>query len=752
MPPKLDGESTKEDYDKLVQPHITAKEMCFLRLQSLYQISKNVRDKPELTNEFNVRCTEMSSWREKFEHSILNITVLKKKFFPDYVPSYKEIASFDEIYFFIRSVADSLNKNNTTNNTQSSDAVSACVKPRLPKLEIFPFDSRLESWPTFRDTYSRLIHNNKDIANIEKFYYLLSAVSGYALTIVKSMPVTSDNYEIVWSALVKRYENKRALATTYLDNIFKFKPLVNESVTGLNSFLQTFQENIKALQLLDITDLSGFMLFYVALRNLDSVTRRELERELEQDEIPTVSDLIIFIEKQVRVLEMSMSATNSTTTRSVTYSKSQSKVNDPYNSNNSNLRRTRPSLSSAVVNTNHSVKSNKSIECLYCKKMHSIYRCIDYNDLTPMQRLDKIKQMNLCENCLREHVVDDCPSKVRCTICKKKHHHTLHIDSVASSNPSAVTLTCSADLTVLLGTAVIHVADCWGQYQPVRAIIDSGAMSSYITQDCIKRLGLSRRKCNFKPSGLGGNPVREYGLSTCKIKPLHGTGPILSTDAVIVSAITGNLPTVHLPQRTVVEFQHLTLADPYFYKPAPVELLIASDLFPYIYNGDKIFSRYQGMPVAMGSIFGYIILGQVELNHTDTVRDGELPADSSRSGTFCGLSINLDQIMHSFWEVENMPTDTPLRSPEEELAESLFLKDYRRDDSGRYVVKYPFRPSVELGDSSQMATRRFHNLELKLKRDPELKVQSLRWGDGLLKIFPHVKWQLVDFIETETRS
>lgn len=290
MPPKHDAKipETAEEYDKLVQPHNTTKEMCFLRLQALYQVSKNVRDKPELLSEFNARFGELQSWRDKFEHSILNITLLKKRFYPDYVPSYKEVESFDEIYYFIRGVASSMSIDVKQNRVEVKSEGS-CVKPRLPKLELFPFDSKIENWPTFFDTFTSLIHNNKQIASIEKFYYLLSAVSGSALTIVKSMPVTSDNYEIVWNALVKRYDNKRALATTYLDKLFSFKPLQSESISGLNVFLQTFQENIKALQLLDIKDLSGFLLFYVALRNLDPITRRELEREVgqNQNDLPT---------------------------------------------------------------------------------------------------------------------------------------------------------------------------------------------------------------------------------------------------------------------------------------------------------------------------------------------------------------------------------------------------------------------------------------------------------------------------------
>lgn len=53
---------------------------------------------------------------------------------------------------------------------------------------------------------------------------------------------------------MERYENKRVFATSYLDRLFQFKPMSVESTVGLNYLLQTFQERVKALILLNITD------------------------------------------------------------------------------------------------------------------------------------------------------------------------------------------------------------------------------------------------------------------------------------------------------------------------------------------------------------------------------------------------------------------------------------------------------------------------------------------------------------------
>lgn len=699
--------------DPLLEPHITAKEVCWLRVQSLLELSKGV-DNPACAAEFKARLQDLPSLREKYEKSVSVIYAANKRQDPSYVPSYSEITSFDDMYYQIRSVADGL-------SVQTNEKKCSGAKPKLPKLEIFPFDSNLDSWSTFRDTFSSLVHNNTDIGNIEKFYYLLSSVSGAALSIVKSLPVTADNYPLVWNSLVKRYDNKRALATYYLDKLFGFKPLQNESAAGLNTFLQTYQESVNALKNLHISDLSSFMLFYMSIRNLDGTTRREFEQTKKPGEIPTYEEIMTFVDHHVRVLEMSDS-TLATGKATVNPKTTQFKVTTPTAPKATSPPQRYANKAKTFLAASASATEDqpcKYSECVICKKSHSIYRCEVFKDLSPEQRLDKVRQLNLCENCLKTHKDNStCPSKFSCTVCKSRHHHMVHIDNlkpncsqIPSGKPDpSIALTCSSNSTVLLGTAIIHVADSWGQYQPVRCIIDSGAMTSYITQDCAKRLGLTRRKCNFETVGLGGKSVQNHGLATCSIKPRDRSGPVLSTDAVIVTNIAGNLPTMPLSNEIKHKYRNLLLADPLFYKPAPIDMLLAADLFPYIYDGQKVDPHEKGMPVAMNSIFGYVISGQTVLDK------------SADNASFCAFSMNLDQVIQSFWEVENIPSDRP-KNPDDVMAEELFAKEHSRDDTGKFTVKYPFGPSCELGESRLQAERRLNNLESKLERDSELKTE-----------------------------
>nr|CAI5827773.1 unnamed protein product [Callosobruchus analis] len=229
-------------------------------------------------------------------------------------------------------------------------------------------------------------------------------------------------------------------------------------------------------------------------------------------------------------------------------------------------------------------------------------------------------------------------------------------------------------------------------------------MSSYITNACAQRLRLARKKCSFEPLGLGGNPVQDFGLVTCSIKPRNSLGPVLKTEAVVVSQITGNLPNITLSGKIVDEFRNLHLADPFYHTAA-----------------SNILPRVPGLPVAMHSIFGYVITGQTVINTND-----------QRQSTTCNLlayDSSIDKVIKSFWETENISCDLS-KNPEDVYVEQKFSKEHSRDSTGRYVVSYPFKPNFELGYE-------LNTLTYGIASSPYLSIKVLhQLSDDYMKKYP----------------
>ncbi|XP_061718193.1 uncharacterized protein LOC133525819 [Cydia pomonella] len=154
--------------------------------------------------------------------------------------------------------------------------------------------------------------------------------------------------------------------------------------------------------------------------------------------------------------------------------------------------------------------------------------------------------------------------------------------------------------------------------------------------------------------------------------------------------------------------QGLALADPEFHKPQPVDMILGEDILMDIIR-DGIVRGKPGTPTAINSVFGYLLGGKV--NFTPNV---------STPRHACFTSFDNDNLQ-KFWELESVP-EMRSYTPEEKLCESFFQKTHTRDETGRYVVALPFKPDAPpLGESRQIALARFHKLEYRLERNPQLK-------------------------------
>jgi len=150
----------------------------------------------------------------------------------------------------------------------------------LPKIQLPKFDGSLLQWRSFRDIYVSLVHDNTGIGDAKRFHYLISCLSGSALDLIKSVPLSAANYKVAWDALSSRFDNKRMLASAHLDKLFEFKPMVQESISSLMAFINTFQENVSVIKSLGVDNLSSFLLFYIGSRVLPPTTLQLFESSI----------------------------------------------------------------------------------------------------------------------------------------------------------------------------------------------------------------------------------------------------------------------------------------------------------------------------------------------------------------------------------------------------------------------------------------------------------------------------------------
>lgn len=693
-----------------------------------------IDDSPETLSEFRVRCERLNAHYDSFERYQSDIAKLYVQLKETELLTELQTLnkSTDEKYFYILAVKEKFSPS-VVKSEHSTDRPGSSSAIKLPKINLPVFEGTLKDWPQFKDLFLALVHENVSLSPIEKFHFLLSSTKGEPNLLVKSLPLCSNNYELVWTQLNERYDNKRLLATQYIDEILNLTPIHFESPKPLRHMLDVLNENTAALKQMDIPDsLADFIILHLVLKNVDKHTRQLFERKFSDKEYPSLSDFSEFLRDHCKALE----AAGDTRLKQLNKPIVKAPVKPTYQTTSSLVKR------SLHANTQDHSSVTPSC-CLFCSQNHPIYQCTGYLKLSPTQRRDFIKSKEACFNCLSaSHMLSKCKSTRSCFKCKRYHHTSLHEDNftskhmtlasppteINSSNlvntpESTSALTCTTYIsktshpsptTTLLGTALVSIKDSTGRFQLVRSLIDAGSQSSFITEECVSRLCLSRQKHKQQILGLSETSISSNkGSVLCLIKPRLQTHPILQTTAIILNRITSSLPSVTLNQEVKEYFKGWDLADPEFNVPGKVEFLIGADLFPELFEGGRSETP-QGIPTAFRTIFGWLLIGETSL-----------PSPSIQP-----VSVNLAIFNHQtlesslkgFWEIEEPPASKRL-SPEDEICESIYSSTVKRQPSGRFVVNLPFRnKSPDLGESYEKARGCLFSLERKFEKSPELRM------------------------------
>lgn len=350
---------------------------------------------------------------------------------------------------------------------------------KLPTISLPKFDGNYIDWLEFKDTFESMINNNNAIPPINKFHYLRSSLGGSASLVIKSIEFSARNYGTAWDLLCQRYNNVNILMNNHLKALFSIESMVKESYKAIRYIIDHVSKHLRALENLgQPTDKWDALIIYMVSTKLDVNTSRKWEEfKCDSKELPSLNDFHSFLRGRADVLETAYS-----NTRDV----------KPYNNN----RFTQQTKSFVV---------SKQNTCVVCHDTHFLYQCPKFKQMSIADRLNEIKNKQLCNNCFRGgHSAAQCQLRGLCRICRKKHNTLLHTGSQATeetynNTPSTSSLHVSLSAVptgqVLLCTALIEVVDNNNTYT-ARALLDMGSQSSFITSAFKERIGLSCQNTN----------------------------------------------------------------------------------------------------------------------------------------------------------------------------------------------------------------------------------------------------------------
>ncbi|XP_074107213.1 uncharacterized protein LOC141532660 [Cotesia typhae] len=234
------------------------------------------------------------------------------------------------------------------------------------------------------------------------------------------------------------------------------------------------------------------------------------------------------------------------------------------------------------------------------------------------------------------------------------------------------------------------------------------------TLQLVHSLNLTRTRSQLSVIGIGNAKAgRTKGCVELTLRSQHSS-KTLNLHAHVLRGLTIQLPSVSIPHNQLTQLQHLTLADPEFCTPGPINIIIGADYYGQVITGGLIQLEFPGL-IAQHTLFEWIILGPTQ-HHTHQSRRSFQAATIQQD-------VNLQDILTRFWvQEEIITTHQPQLTPDEEACEAHFARTHSRDSSGRYMVRLPvISPVHKLGDSFKAAYQCLRHLMHRLSKDPQLK-------------------------------
>ncbi|GFT72664.1 integrase catalytic domain-containing protein [Trichonephila clavipes] len=156
----------------------------------------------------------------------------------------------------------------------------------------------------------------------------------------------------------------------------------------------------------------------------------------------------------------------------------------------------------------------------------------------------------------------------------------------------------------------------------------------------------------------------------------------------------------------------IELADSNFHMPGQIDILIRSELFFEILNPKQHYLQ-EGNVILQNTKFGYL----------DT---GSLPQSQQQANCCLISEPSLDITVKKLFELESLPDDSKeiTKSEEEIYCEEHFVSTYKRDKTGRLIVRLPIKKNAEtlLGYSKENAVKR---LNVETSADAPVKTYKL---------------------------
>lgn len=628
--------------------------------------------------------------------------------------------------------AHSSSRNNR--DVDNRDLRNIMNEVKFEKIRIASFDGQYQKWPQFKRIFETYFHNT-NASNSAKMVHLLNHLEGEPQNLISGLDPRGENYDIAWRTICDAYDDERKILDAMITKFLDIPRVQIPTRASLMHLVTSTKNLIEPMQTYNVnTESWGVWIVPIIVRKLDAASHSEWCMERPRRVKPEIEPLLRFISNRAEGVEE--------------LPQTQNAARNGNNANNTRFQNQRTNSNSNSSGAKSSAsgggwpkQAGKKTRCPdpLCapNNEHQMFNCPRFKSLDVEHRRQKVRALGICDLCLRKgHYSSNCTMKP-CHECDERHNSwlctrkikvastvappaaplTAHIASLStedSHGDDEATLSTSSTVAhaPLLATAIITVTDRNGQKHQLRALCDQGSHADMITTAAYQVVGHGKTRTRLTVRGIGGKEATSVGQANISFVSRFDSGNSFRITALVLPTITGRLPSAYLGTKEWKHLDGLPLADPNFNVPDDIDVVLgASTCAALIKSG--LVKGAPNQPIAQDTHIGWVIYGstQASTRYLQTLHAVAEITEEAR----------IDHFLTRFWEVESVP-HVRHRSDEEQLCENLFVANTTRDETGRYVVRIPFKTNAaKLGDSRSIAVRRLLQMEARFAKKPELK-------------------------------
>ena len=583
------------------------------------------------------------------------------------------------------------------------------VRVKLPQLELKKFSGKIHEWEEFWDGFLSAVHENEELANVDKLKYLRAFLEEPARSVLAGLRMTDADYLTGVELLKKRYAKPSVIQHEHINQLIHLSPVFSEdNVTRLRTFRDQIETHYRGLEALavDKTTYSGIVV-PILMEKLPKQIRFNMVRAVGKSFLKwSLEEMISALDVELEIREC-----HSSLFKPGAVGASQES------------RRPKQEVSKIGCSTASALftQGKPQKRCVFCEEDHLPEDCTTQKD--PEERKTVLKKHFKCFVCLKQgHRSFECRSKVRCKFCNAKHHPCICTTNrpikeappnkeapLSPSAPAWVGSTCSGS-EVALQTALAKVDD--KNERNVRVLFDSGSHRSFVTARAVETFGLRPvRKENLAIKAFGSQETekRERDVVEFSLCSLKGGNRVqiqcfVVDDIARISNIHVGQIRQHYPHLHMIYFSDFPRHDE---DKLQIDILIGSDFLWQFLEGETIRGGPQE-PVAVRTTLGWVLSGPLR---------GEKLNCSESSVNFIPVEKEekkVDAQLNKLWDLDSLGI-----RPEDEVQESFV--DNIVFTGSRYSVSLPWKAGhgpVPLNYNNCLG--RLKNQIRKFNQDPDI--------------------------------